>query len=96
MEGFSDTLLGFRVRFMEGMLTGTFSSSFKATSHYKHNIENLLMLSFISSVDFQKSDKPAQFGVSLSLGGMWACQRKLLIKVYCNSQTITNLYTSII
>lgn len=52
LEGFSDTVLGFRVRFMEGMLTGTFSSSFKATSVYKHYVENLLMLQFSSSIDF--------------------------------------------
>jgi len=43
-EGFSDTLLGFRVKFSEGMLTGTFSSSFKATSVYRRYIENFLML----------------------------------------------------
>lgn len=70
LEGFSDTLLGFRVKFMEGMLTGTFSSSFKATSVYKHFVENLLMLQFSSQIDFQKPDKPATFGVSLSFGGM--------------------------
>jgi hypothetical protein len=40
-EGFSDTTFGFRVRFMEGMLTGTFSSSFKATSVYKHFVDNI-------------------------------------------------------
>lgn len=52
MEGFSDTLVGFRVRFLEGMLTGTFSSSFKATSIYKHYVQNLFMLQFSSQVDF--------------------------------------------
>ena len=39
--GFSDTTVGFRVRFLEGMLTGTLSSSFKATSIYKHYVENI-------------------------------------------------------
>ena len=43
-ESFSDTIFGFRVKFLEGVLTGTFSSSFKATSSYKHFIEGLLML----------------------------------------------------
>lgn len=43
-EGFSDTTFGFRVRFMEGMLTGTFSSSLKATSIYKHFVENIFQL----------------------------------------------------
>jgi hypothetical protein len=70
MEGFSDTTAGFRVRFMEGMVTGSISSSFKATSVYKHFVENILQLTFSSAIDFQKPEKPAQFGVSLSLGGM--------------------------
>ena len=48
LEGFSDTLLGFRVKFMEGVITGTFSSSFKATSTYRRVIENLIMLQFSS------------------------------------------------
>lgn len=43
-EGFSDTTVGFRVRFLEGMLTGTFSSSMKATSVYKHFVENIFQL----------------------------------------------------
>ena len=71
MEGFSDTLFGFRVKFMEGMITGTISSSFKATSVYRHFIENILMISFTTVIDFNKPDKPAQFGVSMSVGGMW-------------------------
>ena len=69
-DGFSDTTLGFRVKFLEGMVTGSFSSSFKATSSYKRMVENLIMLQFSSSIDFQKPEKPAVFGVSLSLGGM--------------------------
>jgi hypothetical protein len=69
MEGFSDTTAGFRVRFMEGMVTGSITSSFKATSVYKHYVENILQLTFSSAIDFQKPEKPAQFGVSLSLGG---------------------------
>ena len=70
MEGFSDTTLGFRVKFLEGMVTGTFSSSFKATSTYRRFVDNLFMLQFTSSIDFQKPEKPAVFGVGLSLGGM--------------------------
>jgi hypothetical protein len=70
LESFSDTLVGFRVKFLEGVLTGTFSTSFKATSSYKHFIEGLLMLNFSSSIDFQKPEKPATFGLSLSIGGM--------------------------
>lgn len=67
-DGFSDTVLGFRAKFMEGMVTGTLSSSFKATSTYKRYIENFLQLQFITQLDFQKPEKPVTFGVSLSLG----------------------------
>jgi hypothetical protein len=70
MEGFSDTTAGFRVRFLEGMVTGSITSSFKATSVYRHYVENILQLTFSSAIDFQRPEKPAQFGVSLSLGGM--------------------------
>jgi hypothetical protein len=70
LDGFSDTLLGFRVKFMEGIITGTFSSSFKATSVYRRYVENMLMLQFSSTIDFQKPEKPATFGVSLSIGAM--------------------------
>jgi hypothetical protein len=69
-EGFSDTTVGFRVRFLEGMLTGTLSSSLKATSTYKHIVENIFQLTFSSQIDFTKDEKPAIFGVVLSLGGM--------------------------
>ena len=69
-EGFSDTLLGFRVKFSEAILTGTFSSSFKATSVYKRYVESFLSVQFSSQIDFSKPEKPAMFGVSLSFGGM--------------------------
>lgn len=48
LDGFSDTLAGFRVRFLEGMVTGTITSSFKATSVYKHYVDNIFMLQFAS------------------------------------------------
>lgn len=70
LEGFSDTLLGFRVKFLDGVVTGSFSSSFKATSTYRRVVENLIMLQFSSQIDFQKPEKPAVFGISVSLGGM--------------------------
>jgi hypothetical protein len=69
-EGFSDTTVGFRVRFLEGMLTGTLSSSLRATSIYKHFVENIFQLQFSSQMDFSKPEKPTVFGLSLSLGGM--------------------------
>ena len=69
-DGFSETAAGFRVKFMEGQLTGVVNSNFKVTSTYKHFIEGMLQLQFSSQIDFQKPEKPATFGVSLSLGGM--------------------------
>ena len=78
MEGFSDTTAGFRVRFMEGMVTGSITSSLKATSVYRHTVENILQLTFSSAIDFQKPEKPAKFIVSLSLGGMrdhFSCEK---------------------
>lgn len=48
LDGFSDTILGFRVKFLEGVVTGTFSSSFKATSTYRRVVENLFMIQFSS------------------------------------------------
>ena len=69
-EGFSDTTLGFRVKFMEGVVTGTFSSSFKATTTYKKFIDNLFMLQFSGALDFQKPERPAVFGMALSFGSM--------------------------
>lgn len=51
-EGFSETTAGFRVKFMEGMLTGSITSSLKATSIYKHYVENMLVVQFSSQLDF--------------------------------------------
>lgn len=47
-EGFSETAAGFRMKFLEGMLTGTITSAFKASSVYKHFIEGMLALQFSS------------------------------------------------
>ena len=69
-SGFSDTTVGFKLRFLEGMMTGSLSSSLKAVSSYRHMIENLLAISFTSQIDFWKPEKPSSFGVGISIGGM--------------------------
>lgn len=65
----TDFLGGFRVKFLEGMITGTLSSSGKATSVYKRYIE-MLEVTMTSQMDFSKPMQPVQFGLSLQLGGM--------------------------
>lgn len=69
-SGQSDSIVGFRVKFMEGMLTGTLTTSGKASAVYKHYIESVLCLTFGSQLDFQRPEKPATFGISLSMGAM--------------------------
>jgi hypothetical protein len=61
--------MGFRMMFTQGMLTGTLSSNFKATSMLQHSMDNFIMMSFHSQLDFQKPEKPAMFGVGISIGG---------------------------
>jgi len=50
------------------MVTGTMSSSGKATSVYKRFVE-MFELTFTGSIDFSKPAAPAAFGLSVSLGG---------------------------
>lgn len=41
LEGSSETLMGFRVRLSESVLTGVLTSGFKATASYKKTIDML-------------------------------------------------------
>lgn len=68
-DGKTDFLSGFRAKFMEGMITGTLSSSGKATSVYKRYIE-MLELTLTGQQDFTKPMQPVMFGLSLQVGGM--------------------------
>lgn len=70
LEGSSETTGGFRVRFNEAMMTGFLTSNLKATGIYKKTLQNVLSLQLVGSLDLQKTEKPARFGVSLSFGGM--------------------------
>ena len=64
----TDFLGGFRMKFMEGMVTGTLTTSGKATSVYKRFVE-MFELTFTGQVDFSKPAQPVAFGLSVSLGG---------------------------
>jgi len=64
----TDALVGFRAKFQEGMLTGTVSTSGKATSIYKHQIE-FLEVSIVTEMDYFKPKDPIKFGMGLNLGG---------------------------
>ena len=64
----TDCLAGFRAKFQEGMVTGTMSTSGRATSVYKHQIE-FLEVSLITTIDFSKPKAPITFGMGLNLGG---------------------------
>jgi len=64
----TDMLAGFRAKFQEGMVTGTMSTSGKATSVYKHQIE-FLEVSLVTTMDFSNPRLPISFGMGLNLGG---------------------------
>ena len=64
----TDMLAGFRAKFQEGMVTGTLSTSGKATSVYKHTIE-FLEVSLVTTMDFANPRAPVTFGMGLNLGG---------------------------
>ena len=61
--------MGFRAKFQDGMVTGSISTSGKATSVYKHMIE-MMEVSIITEMDLSKPKDPFKFGLSLNLGGV--------------------------
>jgi hypothetical protein len=63
----SDFISGFKIRFPEWNITGTLSSSGKATTLYKKQVD-MLEASFQGGIDFADSKKPCTFGVSLTVG----------------------------
>jgi hypothetical protein len=66
----TDFLAGYRCNFQEGTVTGTMTSGLKAAAMYRRVCIDLFQVSFNASMDFMNASKPAQFGVSLSFGGM--------------------------
>ena len=65
----TDCLLGSRMRFQHGNLTGTVSTSGKATSVYKHYHETGMEVSLVSTMDLLKPKSPITFGLGINLGG---------------------------
>lgn len=70
LDGASETLLGFRVKFAQAMLTGVMTSNMKATAIYKTTIQNMIEMQFIGNMDLTKPDRPSRFGVSFGFGAM--------------------------
>lgn len=68
-EGFSETSLGFKLRFNSGVVTGTMNSHLKMTSSIQMMMEGMLMTMFNTTMDFSKPDKPVTFGIAISVGG---------------------------
>lgn len=66
----TDFLAGYRCNFQEGTVSGTMSSGLKATAMYRRVCIDMFQLTFTGQMDFMTPQKPAQFGVSMSFGGM--------------------------
>jgi len=66
----TDYLAGYRATFSEGTVTGCMTSGLKATAIYKRMVGEMFQLTFTGTQDFSKPQTPAQFGVSMSIGGM--------------------------
>ena len=56
-EGFSDTTMGFRLRFTQGMISGTISTSYKAQSVLQHQLDQFIQMSFHLMFGFRNETK---------------------------------------
>ncbi len=68
--GESDAVLGFQLRFNQGLLKGSFSTGMKAASQFTHNFDPIIGVSFNAEYDFMRTENNANFGVNLVIGGM--------------------------
>lgn len=68
-QGFSESTMGFKLRFNSGTLTGSLNSQWKASSVVSIMMDSMIMTSVNASVNFAKPEDPATFGIALSLGG---------------------------
>jgi hypothetical protein len=67
----SEFLAGFKIKFIEGSVTGYMNSNFKAYSSYSKSLEGGNMkLDFNTQLDFNNPRKPCMFGVNLNVGMM--------------------------
>lgn len=65
----TDVLLGTRLRFNAGNITGSVSTSGKATSVFKFYHETGMEIGLTTTMDFAKPKQPITFGLGLNLGG---------------------------
>ena len=68
-EGFSESLLGFRLRFNSGVVTGTFNTGFRMTSSILLSLDQMLKATVNTTIDLSKPDSHAIFGIALTFGG---------------------------
>lgn len=68
-EGFSESTLGFKLRFNSGVVTGTMNSHLKMTSSIQMMMDAMLMTMLNTTMDLLRPEKPVTFGVAISFGG---------------------------
>jgi len=67
----SDMLAGFKIKFLEGAITGYMTSKGKAHGTYTKSVEqNAIKLDFQTMVDFKKPKQNCSFGLNLTIGMM--------------------------
>lgn len=67
----SDFLAGFKLKFMEGAITGYMTSGMKTFAQYSKSLEGGNMkLDFNTQLDFNNPRKPCVFGINLNVGMM--------------------------
>lgn len=67
----SESQAGFRLKFMEGSITGYFTSNQKAFATYSKSLEgNAMKMDFNTQLDFKNARKPCMFGINLNVGMM--------------------------
>ena len=68
-SGTSDYLAGFRLKFLEGSITGFMNSNLKAYATYSKTVEqNVIKMEINTQMDFKSPRKPCLFGVNMNLG----------------------------
>jgi len=67
----SEFLAGFKIKFLEGAITGYATSSGKTFATYSKNMqENSMKVDFNTQMDFNNARKPCVFGINLNVGMM--------------------------
>ncbi len=67
----SESLFGFKLKFMEASVTGYGTSNWKIFATYSKSLEgNAMKLDFNTQLDFVNQRKPCMFGINLNVGMM--------------------------